>query len=172
LGRKGSERREQGSALVPLTVVQMLQQNKTTSISFACICHSHRLEVVCNCAGAFDGAVHYYPAVGVVLKCVRDLVNAAGGENATKKRQKIDLSSATSRIGQTMCMCVIELTAIFLTLTKHWPNPRYYIPTSCEVQHIESVSRSPIYLRFWEALLGVATVRATERSEEHFALLP
>ena len=123
--------------------------------------------MVCNCAGAFDGGVHYYPAVGVVLKCVSNLVNAAGGENATKKRQKIDLSSATSRIGQTMCMCVIELTAIFLTLTKHWPNPRYYIPTSREVQRIESVSRSPIYSRFGEALLGVATIRAY-RKEEHF----
>jgi hypothetical protein len=123
--------------------------------------------VVCNCAGAFDGGVHYYPAVGVVLKCVSNLVNAAGGENATKNRQKLDLSSATSRIGQTMCMCVIEVTVIFLTLTKHWPNPRYYIPTSREVQRIESVSRSPIYSRFGEALLGVATIRAY-RKEEHF----
>ena len=123
--------------------------------------------MVCNCAGAFDGGVHYYPAVGVVLKCVSNLVNAAGGENATKNRQKLDLSSATSRIGQTMCMCVIEVTVIFLTLTKHWPNPRYYIPTSREVQRIESVSRSPIYSRFGEALLGVATIRAY-RKEEHF----
>lgn len=45
--------------------------------------------------------------------------------------------------------------------------PRYYIPTSREVQRIESVSRSPIYTKFAEAMLGVATIRAY-RKEEHF----
>ncbi len=32
---------------------------------------------------------------------------------------------------------------------------RFYIPTARELQRIESVSRSPIYSRFTEALLGV-----------------
>ena len=47
------------------------------------------------------------------------------------------------------------------------PPYRYYIPTAREVQRIESVSRSPIYGKFAEALLGVATIRAYKKSE-HF----
>lgn len=44
---------------------------------------------------------------------------------------------------------------------------RYYIPSARELQRIESVSRSPIYSRFAEALAGVATIRAY-RAESHF----
>jgi ATP-binding cassette subfamily C (CFTR/MRP) protein 1 len=44
---------------------------------------------------------------------------------------------------------------------------RYYIPAARELQRIESVSRSPIYSRFAEALAGVATIRAY-RAEAHF----
>lgn len=44
---------------------------------------------------------------------------------------------------------------------------RYYIPAARELQRIESISRSPIYSRFSEALAGVATIRAYQR-EQHF----
>lgn len=47
---------------------------------------------------------------------------------------------------------------------------RYYIPTARELQRIESVSRSPIYSKFSEALAGVATIRAY-RKENHFTLV-
>jgi ATP-binding cassette subfamily C (CFTR/MRP) protein 1 len=47
---------------------------------------------------------------------------------------------------------------------------RYYIPTAREVQRIESISRSPIYSKFGEALLGVATIRAY-RKQQHFTLV-
>jgi ATP-binding cassette subfamily C (CFTR/MRP) protein 1 len=44
---------------------------------------------------------------------------------------------------------------------------RFYIPAARELQRIESVSRSPIYARFGEAMLGVPTIRAY-RKEAHF----
>eukprot|EP00197_Chlamydomonas_leiostraca_P002886 CAMPEP_0202857580 /NCGR_PEP_ID=MMETSP1391-20130828/470_1 /ASSEMBLY_ACC=CAM_ASM_000867 /TAXON_ID=1034604 /ORGANISM="Chlamydomonas leiostraca, Strain SAG 11-49" /LENGTH=1463 /DNA_ID=CAMNT_0049536397 /DNA_START=117 /DNA_END=4508 /DNA_ORIENTATION=- len=44
---------------------------------------------------------------------------------------------------------------------------RFYIPTARELQRIESVSRSPIYSKFGEALAGVCTIRAY-RCEAHF----
>lgn len=44
---------------------------------------------------------------------------------------------------------------------------RYYIPGARELQRIESVTRSPIYSKFSEALAGVATIRAYRR-EEYF----
>ncbi|KAG2439872.1 hypothetical protein HYH02_010502 [Chlamydomonas schloesseri] len=53
------------------------------------------------------------------------------------------------------------LTIIYLLIQ------RYYIPTARELQRIESVSRSPIYSRFAEALAGLATIRAY-RAEAHF----
>ncbi|KXZ51207.1 hypothetical protein GPECTOR_13g694 [Gonium pectorale] len=58
-------------------------------------------------------------------------------------------------------IALVPLTIIYFTIQ------RYYIPAARELQRIESVSRSPIYSRFAEALLGVATIRAY-RLEAHF----
>eukprot|EP00955_Chlamydomonas_euryale_P080315 363410-Chlamydomonas_euryale.AAC.4 len=44
---------------------------------------------------------------------------------------------------------------------------RYYIPSARELQRIESITRSPIYGKFGEALSGVPTIRAY-RKEAHF----
>jgi ABC-type multidrug transport system fused ATPase/permease subunit len=44
---------------------------------------------------------------------------------------------------------------------------RYYIPSARELQRIESITRSPIYSKFSEALAGVATIRAYRR-EDYF----
>lgn len=46
---------------------------------------------------------------------------------------------------------------------------RYYIPSARELQRIESVSRSPIYSKFSEALAGVPTIRAY-RKERYFTV--
>lgn len=44
---------------------------------------------------------------------------------------------------------------------------RYYMPTASELQRLESITRSPIYSKFGEALQGVMTIRAYRR-EQHF----
>jgi len=44
---------------------------------------------------------------------------------------------------------------------------RYYVPTTIELQRIESITRSPIYSDLAEAVAGVATIRAFRRSR-HF----
>ncbi|GLI66142.1 hypothetical protein VaNZ11_009876 [Volvox africanus] len=51
-------------------------------------------------------------------------------------------------------IALVPLTVIYFTIQ------RYYIPAARELQRIESISRSPIYSRFAEALLGVPTIRA------------
>lgn len=56
------------------------------------------------------------------------------------------------------------LTVIYIVVQ------RYYIPTARELQRIESVTRSPIYSKFGEALAGVTTIRAY-RKEEHFTVV-
>ncbi|GFR43059.1 hypothetical protein Agub_g4065 [Astrephomene gubernaculifera] len=58
-------------------------------------------------------------------------------------------------------VALVPLTVIYFTIQ------RYYIPAARELQRIESVSRSPIYSRFAEALAGVSTLRAY-RLEPHF----
>ncbi|KAG2498469.1 hypothetical protein HYH03_003722 [Edaphochlamys debaryana] len=58
-------------------------------------------------------------------------------------------------------IALVPLTIIYFTIQ------RYYIPSARELQRIESVTRSPIYSRFGEALQGVATIRAY-RLETHF----
>ena len=44
---------------------------------------------------------------------------------------------------------------------------RYYIPTARELQRIESITRSPIFANFGEAVAGVATIRAYGK-QRHF----
>jgi ATP-binding cassette, subfamily C (CFTR/MRP), member 1 len=47
---------------------------------------------------------------------------------------------------------------------------RYYIPAARELQRLESVTRSPIYSGFSEAINGITTIRAYER-QSHFVAL-
>jgi ATP-binding cassette, subfamily C (CFTR/MRP), member 1 len=47
---------------------------------------------------------------------------------------------------------------------------RYYIPAARELQRLESVTRSPIYSGFSEAVNGIATIRAFGRAA-HFVKL-
>jgi len=46
---------------------------------------------------------------------------------------------------------------------------RYYIPCCCELQRIESITRSPIYSDLGEAVAGVATIRAYGRASQFIA---
>ena len=69
-------------------------------------------------------------------------------------------------------MILLCCTAVSLHSTLSLPCPflqRYYIPAARELQRIESISRSPIYSKFSEALAGVATIRAF-RKEEYFTV--
>ncbi|KAF8071181.1 abcC12 [Scenedesmus sp. PABB004] len=54
-------------------------------------------------------------------------------------------------------IAIVPITIIYVVIQ------RYYIPTARELQRLESVSRSPIYSKFSEALAGVATIRAYRR---------
>lgn len=47
---------------------------------------------------------------------------------------------------------------------------RYYIPAARELQRLESVTRSPIYAGFAEAVNGIATIRAYGNAD-HFIKL-
>eukprot|EP00878_Enallax_costatus_P008308 GHUV01008686.1.p1 GENE.GHUV01008686.1~~GHUV01008686.1.p1 ORF type:complete len:1320 (+),score=395.23 GHUV01008686.1:299-4258(+) len=58
-------------------------------------------------------------------------------------------------------IAIVPITIIYMVLQ------RYYIPSARELQRIESVTRSPIYSKFSEALAGVATIRAYRR-EDYF----
>jgi hypothetical protein len=50
-------------------------------------------------------------------------------------------------------LALVPLTAMYFMIQ------RYYIPSARELQRIESITRSPIYSRFGEALAGAATIR-------------
>ncbi|WIA32238.1 hypothetical protein OEZ86_003085 [Tetradesmus obliquus] len=54
-------------------------------------------------------------------------------------------------------IAIVPLTVIYVIIQ------RYYIPSARELQRIESITRSPIYSKFSEALAGVATIRAYRR---------
>lgn len=55
-------------------------------------------------------------------------------------------------------IALVPITLIYVMVQ------RFYIPAARELQRIESISRSPIYSRFAEAVAGVATIRAYGRS--------
>lgn len=70
-------------------------------------------------------------------------------------------------------MFTIFSTLVVISVATHWfaiaiapivvvyaMIQRYYIPTSRELQRLESVTRSPIYAHFSETLNGIVTVRA------------
>lgn len=65
----------------------------------------------------------------------------------------IVISIATKWFG----LAVVPITIVYILLQ------RFYIPTARELQRLESVTRSPIYSKFSEALAGVATIRAYRR---------
>ncbi|KAG1666954.1 hypothetical protein FOA52_004237 [Chlamydomonas sp. UWO 241] len=69
----------------------------------------------------------------------------------------IVISVATKWLG----VALPPLMAVYVVIQ------RYYIPAARELQRIESVTRSPIYSKFGEALNGVPTIRAY-RKEAHF----
>eukprot|EP00798_Chlamydomonas_sp_ICE-L_P013600 gene13600-19473_t len=58
-------------------------------------------------------------------------------------------------------IAIPPLTVIYVVIQ------RYYIPAARELQRIESITRSPIYTKFAEAMAGMTTIRAY-RKEEHF----
>jgi ABC-type multidrug transport system fused ATPase/permease subunit len=81
------------------------------------------------------------------------------------------------------CMFTIFSTLVVISVATHWFAiaiapivvvytliQRYYIPTSRELQRLESVTRSPIYANFSETLNGIVTVRAY-RLGGHFTKL-
>lgn len=72
---------------------------------------------------------------------------------ATYLATLIVISYATQWFG----LAVVPITIVYVILQ------RYYIPTARELQRLESVTRSPIYSKFSEALAGVATIRAYRR---------
>lgn len=76
-------------------------------------------------------------------------------------------------MGWLRCMFTIFSTLVVISVAMHWfaiaiapivvvyaMIQRYYIPTSRELQRLESVTRSPIYAHFSETLNGIVTVRA------------
>ena len=71
-----------------------------------------------------------------------------------------------------MALCIILIKTLYSDtpwqlMANLLISPRYYIPTARELQRIESITRSPIYAKFGEALLGVSTIRAY-RKQDHF----
>ena len=80
----------------------------------------------------------------------------------------------------TGCMFNILTTLVLICVASQWfiialvpimgcyvALQRFYVPTTIELQRIESVSRSPIYSDLAEAVAGVATIRAYRRGP-HF----
>ncbi len=61
---------------------------------------------------------------------------------------------------------IIALVPIFVA---YMALQRFYIPSACELQRIESITRSPIYSDLGEAVAGVATIRAYRRGAHFIA---
>ncbi|CAG9461161.1 unnamed protein product [Pedinophyceae sp. YPF-701] len=76
------------------------------------------------------------------------------------------------------CIASLAGTFVLITIASYWFPialtvlvilyfiiQRYYIPAARDLQRLESVTRSPIYSHFSEAVNGVATIRAYKRQD-------
>jgi ATP-binding cassette, subfamily C (CFTR/MRP), member 1 len=79
-------------------------------------------------------------------------------------------ASASSYIGTLILIAIVTgwfaLVLPILTLA-YFTIQRYYMPGAREMQRLESVTRSPIYTGFGEAVQGITTIRAYSK-EAHF----
>lgn len=95
----------------------------------------------------------------------------------SKDTEVMDTIMSSLMIQFVGCMFTIGTTLIVICIAAYWFVPflfpvfglyiviqRLYIPTSRDLQRIESVTRSPIYATFSETLQGLVTIRAYEMS--------